>query len=562
MKKLLALVLVVLLVLTSLVACGKKATIEDDEPTEKVETKATEPATDKVDKEDVTPDPVPEQPDDSKKDENDSVIENGGDVDNSGNTSSDEDSGVCVDEDKNHACDKCGAEMGEHSDSPDDQDDLCEYCGKTMFIMIDTVEELMALPMNDENAKYALAVDLDLNGAEWAPLGTSAAPFKGIFDGNGFTVSNFKVTKNVQYAGLFAYNVGTIRNLGVKNVNIETKANYVGVLVGYNNKGTVLNCYAEGAVIANADYVGGLMGYNYNGNVVDSYANANVTGKGVVGGLIGESKTGKIENSYAKGAVEAYRETTSAAHTYAGGLAGKVEGTRIVNCYAAGAATSTDYAGGLVGKASHDAEIQKSYATGNVGGAFYAGGLIGHVEKSSMTECYASGDVSNSACAGGLVAVNAEGSIANCYAEGNVSGFNYAGGAVAFNANGIIANSYAKGDVKCFTYAGGLVGENSSGTIMSCYAMGNVESSGFNFSENYAGGLVGVDTKGVITNCFRYSVQTISGSITNEIGEVKDLAVLQDYNFQMTVLQWSQSVWLFTGGAHPTLLNVGLVVAK
>ncbi len=38
----------------------------------------------------------------------------------------------CVDENKNHECDICGATMGEHADATGDSDHLCDYCGETI----------------------------------------------------------------------------------------------------------------------------------------------------------------------------------------------------------------------------------------------------------------------------------------------------------------------------------------------------------------------------------------------------------------------------------------------
>ena len=66
------------------------------------------------------------------------------------------------------------------------------------------------------DGKYILLNDIDLGGAEWTPIGTSSSPFTGEFNGNGYTVSNFKITTGRAYVGLFGYNEGVIKNLGVE----------------------------------------------------------------------------------------------------------------------------------------------------------------------------------------------------------------------------------------------------------------------------------------------------------------------------------------------------------
>lgn len=100
------------------------------------------------------------------------------------------------------------------------------------YTEISSAEDLIALSNNPdgwgENSKYVLTADIDLGGMEWNPIGYSlgvgpysgevkfeqsnaslsvnggvstaagmgaSAPFSGTFDGNGHTISNFKITK-------------------------------------------------------------------------------------------------------------------------------------------------------------------------------------------------------------------------------------------------------------------------------------------------------------------------------------------------------------------------------
>ena len=71
-----------------------------------------------------------------------------------------------------------------------------------------------------------LATDIDMSGKTWTPIGTYSVPFQGIFDGNGYIVSNLTMADNDDYdqAGLIGYaKNATIKNVIVKNVTLYAK---------------------------------------------------------------------------------------------------------------------------------------------------------------------------------------------------------------------------------------------------------------------------------------------------------------------------------------------------
>ena len=403
------------------------------------------------------------------------------------------------------------------------------------YIHISSAAQLKNLSLN---GKYLLMQDIDLLGAEWTPIGNNSTPFTGVFDGNGYVISNFTITTSVNsYIGLFGYNTGEIKNLGVENftINVEitnSDYGYTGGLVGYNS-GTITNCYTTGSVSANSDhsYTGGMVGYN-TGIITNCYATGNVTSSAnylnvpgsVAGGLVGYNKA-TMKNCYATGKVTSTHGTSTtngvACYSYAGGLVGiNSSKSTIQDCYATGevyARSSASYGGGLVGY--NYATINNCYAHGKVSNAKYAGGLVGYNYSGQITNSFATGYVTNSGwVAGGLVGYN-EATISNCYATGSVRASNTsvssccAGGLVGLNTNKI-TNCHATGSVTCsssatntntrYAYAGGLVGDNDEGTITQCYATGKVTSSvvtsGSAFSR--AGGLIGYTDRGTISNCY------------------------------------------------------------
>ena len=93
--------------------------------------------------------------------------------------------------------------------------------------VISTAQELLDFATwvngGSTSIKAILAGDIDMSGKTWIPIGTFSNPFKGIFDGNGYIVSNLTMANNNTYdqAGLIGYALNaTIRNVIVKDVTL------------------------------------------------------------------------------------------------------------------------------------------------------------------------------------------------------------------------------------------------------------------------------------------------------------------------------------------------------
>jgi len=300
---------------------------------------------------------------------------------------------------------------------------------------------------------YYLIKDLDLKGDNWTPLGTREKPFKGVFDGNSKTISNFKIVGS-KYYGFFGYNIGTIENLCVRNFDSNIKLttsyeqSYIGGMVGYNG-GVILNCVSEGNLV-------------FSSTIAATYSNGNVRG-----GLVGFNH-GLIKYSSSSVCV---KSTGGKNSSPVGGLVGENQGA-IVACFVTGEVFSSDKSsdiGGLVGV--NFGEILNSYSkakvVSNVSGRSNAGGLVGINQSGSLiVNCYSienisSTSASNTSYAGGLVGFNI-GSIANCYSVGDVTSTssgtsNYAGGLIgAVNAHndGTVTNSYRSSSQKVIVKKG------------------------------------------------------------------------------------------------------------
>ena len=152
-------------------------------------------------------------------------------------------------------------------------------------------------PFKDKTVK--LNNDIDLGGIEWTPIGDyrfSANRFCGTFDGQGYTISNFKITKktdkddsNKSSYGFFGNMEGTVKNLTISNATVSSYA-YCGALIGRINNGTVENCHVINSNVSCSYWqAGGMIGQANDAVTVKdcTISNSTVTGASAIGGLIG-----------------------------------------------------------------------------------------------------------------------------------------------------------------------------------------------------------------------------------------------------------------------------------
>ena len=281
----------------------------------------------------------------------------------------------------------------------------------------------------------------------WAAIGsayddscntTDAQCFRGVFDGNGYTLSNLQINRNTDNQALFGGvdAVGVIGNVGLSDVAVAGGRNSGGLVAV--NEGQVQRSHVTGNIRYigenpdHASMIGGVAAYN-RGRIVGSYAIVRVSGYHSVGGLVGRNDEGFIINSFAGGVVSA--------ETYAaGGLVGNNEGTIIHSHATSEIEAKTGLSvGGLVGVNSK--RIIASYAHGNVKGQIYVGGLVGS-NSGSVDASYARGDVVGRSSAGGLVGRIDEGSIAESYAANEVKENGATVGGLIGSGSGSAAASY------------------------------------------------------------------------------------------------------------------------
>ncbi len=239
---------------------------------------------------------------------------------------------------------------------------------------------------NNLGGTYVLMNDIDCDGLALPIIGENATnSFRGLFDGQGYTISNYTVAPN-QYMGLFGYNSGNIRNLNVTdfNFNIENSntsaAVYVGGIAGYN-AGTIEKCNVE------------------NGDIYVSLTNERR------GGLVAGESSGTIKNCFASGSVYIEQPFQENSMALAGGITATNRG-EITNCFV---------------NASVYAYAYKKTATSNYNKG-EAALVAAHNEASgSIESCIAMGTVLNANLRVGDISCIKNGTITNCYRASTTS---------------------------------------------------------------------------------------------------------------------------------------------
>ncbi len=310
-------------------------------------------------------------------------------------------------------------------------------------------------PEEDGNEKYArshfkLVADIDMSGTAYVSAGQiftfnegeederKVYGFSGSFDGNGHTISNLTIKRNLRsgmsYVGLFGYcHRAMITNLTLDNVSYAVVSGadkgdigaYVGGVVGYGNLTNISNVRVSGEFnmslcASNPSRIGGIAGgldvYDsetaYIAYVKNCVSEVKVVAKkfddgdassldsAVNGGIIGATSTAS------NGALAVLNCVTTAnaaveGGEWVGGIVGyaSCRGMSIINCanYARVKATNKDvsYAGGIIGYSSNDNTILDCFSTGRVTATratsttykSYAGGIAGY----TFTDDYSGG---------------------------------------------------------------------------------------------------------------------------------------------------------------------------
>ncbi len=292
---------------------------------------------------------------------------------------------------------------------------------KTEF-KISTPLELKAFTLYDGTCSgitVYLANDIDMSemtgmsayGAGSAEASTK--PFRGSFDGQGYTIDNLVIDGGEnQHVGLFANLQGaTVKNVVFGEGCKFSGKNRVGAVAGgitgdLGKNSTIDNCMNKGEVVGSGAFVGGLVGY------------AAATGLNCWNEAGGKATQAEFDAAIAANIFTITNCTNTGAVTAATRDAGGIVGAGCVrmnigNCRNTGAVESkamdknTRGTGGIIGRAYVNTATEASAITGCINNGsvkvdkYFVGGIIGTVDshKVNITNCKNFGAISTGSAA-------------------------------------------------------------------------------------------------------------------------------------------------------------------
>ena len=226
---------------------------------------------------------------------------------------------------------------------------------------ISTAADLAAIAQQVNNSGIAhydgvyfkLYKDINLGGMEWAPIGKNDSTywFNGNFDGDGHTISNLTITQKTDggFLGLFGCSRGTIKNLFIKNVNINAAyGEKTAGAICAANYGTIEKCGVDsGTIVDKSSGIGGISGRNYD-TISQCYNKADLTTEnGKAAGISGMNYQGTIENCYNAGTIT---QTGTNENYLAGGICSDNNGGIVKYCLNFGKVISANGVGYGVSK--------------------------------------------------------------------------------------------------------------------------------------------------------------------------------------------------------------------
>ena len=164
----------------------------------------------------------------------------------------------------------------------------------------------------NENDSYR---DAKTNKPKWTtnegwPIVTAtpdnSEEFSGTLEGNGHSISNLFINRrndnhNIGLLRNIA-ETGRIQNLGLQNINVHSESGDISVLVGDENKGTIINCYIQGRLSRpgiNGNLPSGTMAIFNSGEISNSYLYVHVPVRAkIIPSYFVYNNNGKITNSY------------------------------------------------------------------------------------------------------------------------------------------------------------------------------------------------------------------------------------------------------------------------
>ena len=247
-----------------------------------------------------------------------------------------------------------------------------EIINSDNMIAINNLEELIDFREkvnkgNTYEGKYVYLTDNITMSDSWTPIGkyvssdsTENIPFKGIFDGNNYTIDEIKIDSTNSGIGLFAYtDNATIKNLKIGEKSSITGNAYVGGIVGVAINQTTINNCENHAIIQGEEQIGGISGTIENGIISDCSNKATINvSTYLAGGISGAAINMNISRCY--------NISTIKGQLNIGGIIGSSDGSVVSSCYNTGSIQANNNAGGILGQMYNSGTVKNCYNVGNI----------------------------------------------------------------------------------------------------------------------------------------------------------------------------------------------------
>ena len=212
---------------------------------------------------------------------------------------------------------------GTAKDANDEPIEAVDFSGKRIILAND-------IDLSEVCHPAITGTDPKVEEVSWQPIGKSSTRFKGIFDGEGNTISGLYINSDKTHLGLFGYiEDATIKNLTVEgrvkytgtswssyvsgiaayvagicklegltsSVTLDNPSDYTGGIAAYmSGASEISRCINHGEIHSGDSYVGGILGRSNNSQAVISncYVTADIKGKYSTGAIVGSFSTSAI----------------------------------------------------------------------------------------------------------------------------------------------------------------------------------------------------------------------------------------------------------------------------
>ena len=265
---------------------------------------------------------------------------------------------------------------------------------KTCPYLIATPEDLILLGESSsdwrQDVYFWIANNIDMsNHTGFLPIGTNAIPFEGIFDGNGYTISNLVYDGDARYAGVFGVigERGRVKDLYIDNSSFydhttgsSNRESYAGAIAGIN-RGTISGCHISNTNIT-------AYGYLYNDFIYGRAYAGGIAGKNYGTISFCQFNSGTIySNSYMHFYDSGHDHDSDGAnknYSICGGISGYSNGN-ISDCLVAKEAILKSYA---YSECAHAMKTRSPYID------VWVGGLVGYIDGGAVERVYSMATIS------------------------------------------------------------------------------------------------------------------------------------------------------------------------